>query len=274
MSIIFIATKHARYAEREFSDDDTVIDPFRYIANARRLGENKPELISILIPSRGRPESFIRTVETAKQLSVHPRSVEVIAYLDEDDAHNYAEDDHWLFPDARYIVGPQRLLSECWNECYAQARGEILMHCGDDIVFRTPSWDAEVRRVFAASEDKILLVHGDDCSPNTDALATHGFLHRRWIETLGYFVPPLFSSDWNDVWLTEVADMIGRRVKIPIVTEHMHYAFGKSDYDTTYREREERGVRDGVVELFKETATSRKQDAKKLRKVMRDDPVS
>jgi hypothetical protein len=155
-----------------------------------------------------------------------------------------------------------------WNECYARANGNILMHCGDDIVFRTPSWDTIVRETFAQSTDKILLVHGDDMTPNTDALATHGFLHRRWVETVGYFVPPLFSSDWNDVWLTEVADMIGRRVKIPIVTEHMHYSFGKAERDANTNEREERGLRDKVVELFESTKADRIRDAAKLREVM------
>jgi hypothetical protein len=142
------------------------------------------------------------------------------------------------------------------------------MHCGDDIVFRTPGWDMLVREAFASSQDKILLVHGDDCSPNTDALATHGFLHRTWVETVGYFVPPYFSSDWNDVWLTEVADQIGRRVKIPIVTEHLHYAFGKAERDQNTDEREERGRRDGVVEIFEKTAHERAADAQKLMAVM------
>lgn len=270
MTTYFIATKHAEFAERSFEEGSTVIDPWRYIPDqegvtVKRIGENKPTLISILVPSRGRPREHTRLLDSLFDLATHPRQVEVITRLDSDDDHNGY---YWRHPQGVTITGDRVVLSALWNECFEAAKGDILMHCGDDIVFHTPGWDVEVRKAFDASEDKILLVHGDDMSPNTDALATHGFLHRRWVETVGYFVPPYFSSDWNDVWLTEVADMIGRRVKIPIVTEHMHYAFEKSPYDATYREREERGRRDGVVELYKEMLPERRADAKKLKEAI------
>lgn len=270
-AVFVIATKHAQYADEKFPEGSVVIDPWRYIPDqkgvtVRRLGENKPAMISLLVPSRDRAIQFSRMEMSAYKTATHPRRMEVIAYLDEDDPGLLGYGPH--VHNTQIIVGPRILLSEAWNVCYRQASGEILMHCGDDIVFRTSGWDAIVREAFEDSDDKILIVHGDDCSPNTDALATHGFLHRRWVETVGYFVPPLFSSDWNDVWLTEVADAIGRRVKVDIVTEHMHYAFGKAERDENTNEREERGRRDGVVELYKRTAKQRKNDAAKLRKVM------
>lgn len=269
MTTFFIATKHRDYAERKFPRGSTVIDPWRYIPDqigvkVKRIGENKPELISILVPTRGRPVEFLRMVKSALETATHAKRVEVVAYLDEDDAANYSP----RIIGVNYIVGPQIVLSEMWNTCFLEAKGNILMHCGDDIIFRTPGWDVTVRDTFAASKDKILLVHGDDCSPNTDALATHGFMHRRWVETVGYLVPPYFSSDWNDVWLTEVADMVGRRVKIPIVTEHMHYSFDKAEHDQTYRDREERGRRDGVVEIYKAKHKERANDAAKLKAAM------
>lgn len=268
--VIFIGTKHPEYADAKFESGTTVVDPWRYVrgqpgVTVRRIGENKPPLISILVPSRGRPGEFRRLVDSALSTSTFPNRIEVVAYLDDNDPETVS---YPYRPGLRYITGEQILLSECWNRCAELAEGDILMHCGDDIVFRTPGWDSVVRKAFEAVPDRIVLVHGDDCTPNTDALATHGFLHRRWYETLGYFVPPLFSSDWNDVWLTEVADMIGRRVKVPIVTDHMHYAFGRAEYDETYRQREERGAADEVVKTFRQTERDRRSDAAKLRAVM------
>lgn len=267
--IYVITTKHAQYAEQRYRAGSVVIDPWRYIPDqegvtVKRIGESKPELISILCPSRDRPVQFERMLRSAQDTATHPKRVEVISYIDLDDASFGS----YPYGGVHYIRGERICLSHAWNHCYEQANGEILMHCGDDIVFRTEGWDALVRQTFAASQDKILLVHGDDCSPNTDALATHGFLHRRWVETVGYFLPPLFSSDWNDVWLTEVADAIGRRVKIPIVTEHMHYAFGKAERDQNTNEREERGIRDKVAELYQKTSRERKADVAKLQAVM------
>lgn len=268
--VYLIGTAHEQYRQRSFEPGDLVIDPWRMIPDqagvtVRRLGENKPALISILVPSRGRPEAFARMVISAAKTATHERRIEFVVRLDEDDLRRQS---YPAFTQTRYLVGERALLSGCWNECYAQADGEILMHGGDDIVFSTPGWDQMVRDAFAASDDKILLVQGDDLSPNREALATHGFVHRRWVETVGYFLPPLFSCDWNDVWLSEVADMLGRRVMLPFVTEHQHHSFEKREKDQTDFEREERGREDDVVGIFERTKQDRVQDAAKLRAVM------
>jgi hypothetical protein len=270
--VYFVATKHAQYTEMDFGPGSTVIDPWRYIpeqtdVTIRRVGENKPTMISILVPSRGRPDWLGRTILTAFQTATHTRRIEFIVRLDEDDPR---VEDYFSphFRGVEYLVGPRALLSACWNECAAKARGEIMMHCGDDLTFDTPGWDAVVRKAFAETPDKILFAYGDDRGPHGETFGTHGFLHRKWVETVGYFVPPLFSSDWNDVWLNEVAKMIGRHKLLPFVTEHWHYTFGKAERDQTHAEREERGLKDGVVDLYKRTQQDRENDAAKLRAAM------
>jgi hypothetical protein len=117
-------------------------------------------------------------ISTAYETATYPRSLEVWAYVDADDPEygDYISD--YDCAPARFISGERRLLSECWNVCAKAAflRGsEIVMHGGDDIVFTTPGWDVQVRDAFAASEDKILLVQGDDLSPNRHVLARTGF---------------------------------------------------------------------------------------------------
>ena len=200
--------------------------------------------------------------------AAHRRSIEVIVWLDEDDPKLK---DYWAYSDYPiiYAKGPRMLLSECWNRGAAAANGEILMHCGDDVTFNTPGWDQRVRDEFAKIPDRIGLVFGDDLSTNFPSLATHGFLHRRWIEAVGYFLPPLFSSDWNDVWISDVAKRVKRMVSMPdVIIEHHHYTFGKAERDQTHAEREERGAADNVVQLYKDTEKERKQDAAKLQAVM------
>ena len=269
-----ITTAHAVYREREFEPGDTVIDPWRMIADqpgvtVRRLGANRPELISVLIPSRGRPDWFNRMYTTLNNTATHPRQIEVVAWIDEDDPTklDYPVSKHGHVQ-IRYLTGPRSLLSDNWNSCAYHANGNIFMHCGDDITFDTPGWDQMVRQEFARSDDKILFVYGNDLGPHGETFGTHGFLHRRWTETVGYFVPPLFSSDWNDVWLNDVAKMISRHRLLPFITEHHHYTFGKAERDQTHHEREERGARDDVVTLYKRTEKKRKQDAEKLKAVM------
>lgn len=270
VSTFFIATRHQEYANHRFPPGSTVIDPFRYIPDqpgvtVKRIGQNRPALISVLLPSRGRPDLLNEMLASLWATVAHKRFVEVLVYVDTDEIDSYFSK---IMHPVQLHFGPRRLLSECWNELADLCGGEILMHAGDDLVFRTPGWDQQVRDAFAAVPDRIALVQGDDLSPNRDALATHGFVHRKWVDAVGHFLPPLFSCDWNDVWLTEVADQIGRRIKVPAVIEHNHYSFEKRPMDKTDQEREERGREDDVVGLYQRTAKERLSDVAKLRAVM------
>lgn len=220
-------------------------------------------MISVLLPSRGRPTNLARLIGSAKDTA--DTEVEFVVYADDDDPET-AKMGEGL--GAKVVVGLRIVLSETWNRCFEQSSHDLLMHCGDDIIFRSPGWDTEVAKAFEQYPDRILLVHGDDGAWG-DRFGTHSFIHRRWAETLGYFVPPYFSSDYNDTWLNDVANMLGRRVYLPqVITEHMHFAFGKGPLDQTHQERLERHRQDGVDALYARLAHERQQDAAKLRAVM------
>ena len=209
--------------------------------------------ISILCPTRGRPENVKRLIESLRETAtVMP---EVVLYVDEDD----------IAPDVDAVIvrGERITLSKCWNRCAEAATGEILMQCGDDVVFRTKGWDDEVRRAFAAFEDRLIFVHGDD-GVYQHRFGTHGFVHRKWIEAVGYFSPPYFSSDFGDTWLNEVANRINRRIYLPFLTEHLHPLTGKAEWDKTHKERIERGKQDNVEKLYAELAPERMSDVQKL----------
>lgn len=211
-------------------------------------------MISILCPTRGRPDSIRRLVTSATDTATGP--VEFIFYVDDDDPVS-AEVAAEL---GTAVVGPRIVLSQMWNRCYEQASGDVLMHCGDDIVFRTVGWDRLVLDAFERYSDRIALVHGRD-GIHDAGLATHGFLHRRWVEAVGYFVPPYFSSDYNDTWNTEVADRLGRRIYLPdVYTEHMHFINGKAEVDATHQERLDRHQQDNPAALY-ETLSAERADA-------------
>jgi len=218
-------------------------------------------MISLLLPTRQRPDNLHRLARSVAATAAGP--VEFSVYVDDDDPESARQ--------ARELgmtvtVGPRVVLSEMWNVAQRAATADVFMHCGDDLVFRTPGWDQLVLREFEKVPDRLVFVHGDDLSGNAHNGGTHGFLHRRWVDLVGYFVPPLFSSDWNDTWLNCVADLIGRRVYLPgVVTEHMHPSFGKAELDQTHRERIARGTRDNVVALWDSTLALRQRDAEILR---------
>lgn len=221
--------------------------------------------VSILCPTRGRPDNMRRLVESAEATAVG--IPQFVFYVDDDDLASVGQlgnlrDEGY---DVDALVGERIVLSEMWNRCARRAKYDIMMHCGDDIIFRSDAWDKHVHAAFNDYDDKLILVHGRDGYQDRN-LATHSFLHRTWVDVLGYFVPPYFSSDYNDTWLTEVADAVGRRVYLEhVYTEHMHPVVGKGPLDLTHQERLERHARDNVGQLYADLAPRRAEDVRKLR---------
>lgn len=210
-------------------------------------------MISILCPTRKRPEMFARMVNSAR--STATGNVEVVAYIDDDDDSAY-------IPSCADVVirGPRIILTQCWNECAEVAHGDIFMQSNDDVVFETKGWDQTVENAFAECPDKILMVHGDDQFCQGASGAAHPFVHRRWFELLGYFIPPYFSSDFGDSWVNELANALDRRRYLPFVVKHLHGVD-----DETTRERLARHEKDNPSKIYADLAQQRAIDIEKLR---------
>jgi len=208
-----------------------------------------------------------RLVETATSTASGP--VEVVFYIDLDDPESVsAAVELGMSGTVRHVVGERIVLSDMWNVAASQASGEILMMCGDDVVFHTPDWDVRVAEAFQSVPDRIALVYGNDLVQH-ELLATHPFIHRNWYNAVGYLVPNGFSCDWSDMWLNEVAIALERRVYLPdVVFEHVHPVTGKVRMDDNHRERLARGRRDNVRELYASRAAEREADIAKLQAVM------
>lgn len=198
-------------------------------------------MISLLLPTRQRPRQLKRLVDSVNATKAS-EMIELVTYIDDDD-HSY--DDLELDILWHKVRGPRNIngavnLSVMWNECYEQSCGDVVMHCGDDIVFRTQGWDAVVAQAFAQTPDNILFAFGRDGFQDGNNFGTHGFIHRDWIDAVGYLFPPHYVSDFNDAFLNDVSKLIGRHREIPIFTEHMHFICGKAEIDQNTRDRLER----------------------------------
>ena len=229
------------------------------------------EVISILTPTRKRPDDMRGLVETCVSTCDHIEDLEFVFYIDEDDSESMNEAENLKdLADVKIVVGKRIVLSKMWNVCHENARGDIFMHCGDDLRFRTESWDTKVRDKFDSIPDKIAFVFGSDGYWKPGVFGTHGFLHKNWVDTVGYFVPPYFSSDYNDTWLNEVSKMIDRHVHVDIYTEHLHFINGKHERDQTHIDRLERHSQDDVESIYNSMQNKRVEDAQKLYKFILD----
>lgn len=208
-----------------------------------------------------------RMVDSGRAMADSP-SVEWVFYIDDDDqpSQDMARTLLREAGDVAWKVGHRGdlNLSQLWNECQKLAQYDVYQHSCDETVYRTSGWDTAVLEAFEQWPDGIGLVYGRD-GIHDENLATHGFITRAWVDAVGYFVPPYFSSDYNDLWLHEVAGAIGRRRFLPdVFTEHMHPAVGKGPLDQTHQDRLARHGQDGVDALWLRLAPERGVDAQKL----------
>lgn len=205
---------------------------------------------------------FVNSVyETADD----PHSVEIIAHIDDDD-HSY--DKVWP-TGVQMIQGPRRKLSEYFT--LEGCRGYIYAVMNDDVRIRTKGWDTKVLEAFDKIPDKIAVIYGEDGDPNPGKKnATFPFVHRNWVEVTGHLVPGYFSNNFVDTWLSDIADMIGRKIKIDIITEHLHFDFGKREKDQTDHDKWEKHWAENVPQIYLDTLPEREQEAKWLQEFIGD----
>ncbi|NDF03089.1 MAG: glycosyltransferase family 2 protein [Actinobacteria bacterium] len=193
-----------------------------------------PEMISLLIPTRDRPDNVRRAINSVKNTASRPNLVEILFYVDLDD-HTFPID--VLEKNIRLVRGPRMWLSVLQNILYANASGEIIMYTGDDVVYETQGWDEKVRDMINSERDKLVLVYGNDSATHGENIAIHGFLHRNWVEATGTWVAPGRGVPY-DLWHTEVARKLGRlRYLNDVKFSHIHYRQGQglAEFDETYK---------------------------------------
>lgn len=181
-------------------------------------------MITACLATRNRPRILQRMIESLFATSSLNNSV--ICRVDQDDDETIQK---IRFLSLKYPIHPIIMppysphnINRSINECVAKSETDIIMYINDDFVFGSDNWDQCVIDAFEEYDDKILLVCGDD-KFNGDT-ATHGFLHKNWINCLGYALPEFFLGDYADAWITKIAKGINRFVRLDCIFEHMHWS--------------------------------------------------
>lgn len=205
-------------------------------------------MITILTPSRSRPAHAQRMITTAIATAGMP--IEIKLYLNDDDPVLSQYTDN-LDP-SLYTVGPNQSTSYSWNLMAEKAKHDILFLVGDDCKFETRDWASMILSAFDQYPDKIACVYPR--APSVSKYKSpHFCLHKNWINTLGYFLPPHFYHWYVDTWILEIAQRLGRHhliseFELPIenvkdkVTSDYHSSWMKQKdewmWDKTVRHRE------------------------------------
>lgn len=229
-------------------------------------------VISLLMPTRGRPALAARFFESVSRTSTRLQEVEVVYYVDDDDKESHDLDVSGV--DARCIIGPRTTMGEYNTRCLKAARGDIIVLVNDDIVIRTEGWDEKLRVMDAAFGDGIYLGYANDLFKGS-RLCTFPILSKRTCDLLVDPFPSAYVGAFIDYHLLDIFKRLQKvgedRVRYleDVVFEHMHYRVGKADKDVTYARRgrfDDDPVFIGLIE-------SRKRAAKRLMSAIAGEPL-
>jgi hypothetical protein len=222
--------------------------------------------ISILCPSRGRPDRFNAMRASAWARADNPDEVSIKLALDADDPtfNSYPPPEHTQ----HFRTPPACLL----NALAHKADGDILMAASDDILFRTQGWDTKVRAVAARFPDGLFIA--SPMNGDSRRRVNHWFTGRQWLKVFGWMAPAHFEHFCEDEWVQAVAEAAGRLVYMDdVLIEHMHAKYGKGANDEGYKSKRQRGA-DGSsmsardIAKFNQLAPALARDKDMLRKAI------
>lgn len=191
--------------------------------------------ISLLHPSRGRPQKSFDTVQKWLSKVKGITNIEIILSIDDSDL---MAGEYWRIYEPINVIRIQhnnQSVVEATNRVAKAATGDIMIYLSDD--FDCPEgWDLSVRKEFEG-ENRPLLIKVDDCLQRFEVpVLTIPIMNRALYERLGYFWHPGYRSMFVDEDLYWTAKKLGalkncEYLKFP----HEHPANGKAENDETYR---------------------------------------
>ena len=144
-------------------------------------------------------------------------NIEFVTFRDSDDrtVYNY-------IGNHKEVIGtrtPQ--IFQMWNEAQKVATGPIYMYIADDFVLTSKYWDKEVEEEFENIPDRIAVLEVDNGRIIWEkyGFSGLGFVHKNWVDTVGYLFPNYFYPNNADKWVNDLAVAINRRVRLKMTCE-------------------------------------------------------
>ena len=187
-------------------------------------------LVSVLIPTRGRPEKLKQAISSVRDTALNPQRIEFLLRVDDDDEATLGVLDT-LGPDVKALIGPRgQGYLDIHHHLHAmtqQAKGRWLFVFNDDSIMMTKQWDKflDVRIVdgdrledlgdtgYVWDDDIWLLIPYALGRPESSEFFV---VSRHTYNILGH----LGNNMGVDQWLEQVFNLIDRKRRVSILIEH------------------------------------------------------
>ena len=166
-------------------------------------------MISVLLPSRGRPKALTESVESLLNPADRPGSIQILIAADPDDPDTQRVGLPWQ---VNIWTAPERYgyprLHEYVNRLAEQADGDWLMLWNDDARMLTPGWD----RLVEEREPGVLWPHSNDIQ----TCNTFPIWPATWTDHLGH----VSLSPHCDSWIQYLGQALDRHQRVDIEILH------------------------------------------------------
>ena len=172
-------------------------------------GKKRKYLVSVLLPTRGRPDLMLKSVKSLIEKAHHPDCIEILLKIDNDDKDTYDEaytQLQELTPHFKILHSPRGLgyrdLHTHVNNLCGISDGEYLLLWNDDAVMETENWDNYLEEHHQGLYGDPIAVIQMDNNHHPDIFP---LVHRKVYEILGHFS----LNAHNDTWIHWVAELAG-----------------------------------------------------------------
>ncbi len=186
---------------------------------------DRPQHISLLLPTRGRPEFLARVFDSIAKTVGDADGMDAWVYVDHDDpvTKQYVHSESYLrYPFRINWVLGERTLSQGQMVNVLRERCTtnpgIYLPCADDYLFKSRKWDDAIRAAFDRYLDRIVLGY----IPNPHSApeqVSFPILSAHWTNITGRIFTEFFPFWFDDTWLDHVSGMVRRKVRIEIQAE-------------------------------------------------------
>jgi hypothetical protein len=193
--------------------------------------------ISILLPTRGRAQALMSSIQSLYTLAEDFDSIEILFGVDNDDVVGMENMLHNVCPWIEQnnikhkilVFEPQGYnnLHRYVNGLAEHSQGSWLFFWNDDAVMKTAAWDARIRE--RTGEFKLLSVY----THNDHPYSIFPILPREWFEILGH----ISQHSSNDAYVSQLAYYLNIFERIDVHCDHNRYDITGINNDATYQQR-------------------------------------
>tara|TARA_B110000967_G_scaffold46886_1_gene47336 strand:+ start:672 stop:1547 length:876 start_codon:yes stop_codon:yes gene_type:complete len=192
--------------------------------------------LSIIIPSRGRPELLLKMMESVLDFAALPELIEFVIYLDNDESSDYE-----MFNSRAIIVKGERVhMGKMFSSCIEKANGRTIIICNDDVLVKTNNWDDIIYKNLKLFTDDVFLMYPNDLNKGEKLCTFPIFSKELFLKFPGVLPADLTLIDLHlqDLFF-QLKGLGMNRIKFlhNVIFEHLHYTLGKSNFDETYSKR-------------------------------------